>query len=485
MKQTCILILGMHRSGTSALTGVLNLLDVYLGNTLMKANFANEKGYFENDKIFEINEILLSQCDSSWNDTFYNEAKLECIQEVDTLKSIIKKEFEYSNLFAIKDPRLALLFPIYKKVLESLSIDIKIILPYRNPLEVASSLHKRDSMSKEKGMLLWAFYFLLAEKYSRDYDRVFIDFDILMTNPQKIMTIISEKLHIDFNAKYAQHKEKISEFLEPNLKHHNIAMDNLSDSVPLIVKKIVALKENFNHEKTLIEFDALTEELFSYQKLFYNSDIVAVHDELIKTKKYLDTQEKQQKEKLYAKDEALEHVQKLLQEQSDSLQQQQEKLHVKEEALQQCNKLLQEKDEKLQQYQHHEQKHQEALQHFQQLLQEQDKSLQQYQHHEQKQQEELHVKDEALQHLQKLLQEQDDSLQKQKSQEVQQKEKLQVKDKELQHLQKLLQEYKNLKNNLNKKNLMIESLQDELVSVYTSNSWQITRFFRKLKRYFK
>ena len=35
-KQTCILILGMHRSGTSALTGMLNLLDVDLGSELMK-----------------------------------------------------------------------------------------------------------------------------------------------------------------------------------------------------------------------------------------------------------------------------------------------------------------------------------------------------------------------------------------------------------------------------------------------------------------
>jgi len=182
MKQTCILVLGMHRSGTSALTGVLSLLDVYLGSELMPANFSNEKGYFENYVLFRENDRLLSQIDSSWDDIFYDKSKLDLIEETKNLKEIIQKEFKYSKIFAIKDPRLAFLFPIYKNVLEELNIDIKIILPYRNPIEVANSLQKRESMSLEKGMLLWAYHFLLAEKFSRGYKRVFVGFDDLMNN---------------------------------------------------------------------------------------------------------------------------------------------------------------------------------------------------------------------------------------------------------------------------------------------------------------
>ena len=75
MKQTCILVPGMHRSGTSALTGTLYLLDVYLGKDLMPGNFANKKGYFENNTLFKINENLLSQINSSWDDVFFDETK--------------------------------------------------------------------------------------------------------------------------------------------------------------------------------------------------------------------------------------------------------------------------------------------------------------------------------------------------------------------------------------------------------------------------
>ena len=180
MKQTCILILGMHRSGTSALTGVLSMLDVYLGSELMPENEGNEKGYFENDTLYRINKKLLNQMDSSWDDVFFDEEKISNVKSIGELKNKIKKEFEYSNIFAIKDPRIVFLFPVYKRVLEELNINIKIIIPFRNPMEVASSLNKRNNFSCEKGMLLWAYHFLLVEKFSREFERVFIGFNELV-----------------------------------------------------------------------------------------------------------------------------------------------------------------------------------------------------------------------------------------------------------------------------------------------------------------
>jgi hypothetical protein len=69
-KRKCIMVLGMHRSGTSALTGVLGLLDIYLGSELIQADPANSKGYFENSKINTFNEELLNSMDSSWMISF-------------------------------------------------------------------------------------------------------------------------------------------------------------------------------------------------------------------------------------------------------------------------------------------------------------------------------------------------------------------------------------------------------------------------------
>ncbi|KIM07001.1 MAG: hypothetical protein KU28_07440 [Sulfurovum sp. PC08-66] len=365
-KQTCILVLGMHRSGTSALTGVLSLLDVYLGSELMEANFANEKGYFENNILYKINEKLLGQINSSWNDTFYDEEKLENISGLNELKIALKSEFKYANTFAIKDPRLAYLFPIYKKVLKKLRIDIKIILPYRNPLEVANSLKKRDAMPLEKGMLLWAYHFLMAEKFSRGFERVFVNFDELIVNASDVIDTISSKLALDFVDKFNQNKKEIEAFLEPSLKHHNISIENLSNNTPHIVKEVLALKDSFNIENLDNVFDVLREGLFSYQKLFYNSSIlnslsegeVAKHNLQIKIQELNQTthnlQAKEQElnqttHNLHLKEQELNQTVQNLQTKEQELTQTQHNLHLKEQELNQTVQNLQVKEQELNQ----------------------------------------------------------------------------------------------------------------------------------------
>ena len=81
----------MHRCGTSALTGVLSMLDVYLGSELMPENEANIKGYFENNILYPINDRLLDHIGNSWDDIFFDEEKISEVQGVDELKKQIKK----------------------------------------------------------------------------------------------------------------------------------------------------------------------------------------------------------------------------------------------------------------------------------------------------------------------------------------------------------------------------------------------------------
>ena len=67
----CIFVLGMHRSGTSAFMGTLSLLGVGLGLKLMKPNKYNPTGYFENEKIYKLNEQMIGKTSSFWDNIFY------------------------------------------------------------------------------------------------------------------------------------------------------------------------------------------------------------------------------------------------------------------------------------------------------------------------------------------------------------------------------------------------------------------------------
>ena len=308
MKQTCILVVGMHRSGTSALSGTLSILDVYLGEELVPGMEQNVKGFFENAKLNSFNDNLLKKISSSWDDVFYNDQKLDAMLDTSELEEVLRSEFQYSQTFAIKEPRLAYLFPLYIKALINLGIEIKIIIPFRNPLEVAGSLGKRDKFSQEKSLLLWIYNFLLSEKYSRDYPRVFTNFEELIESPEKVINLIDKKLGLNLGGKFENKKDEVFEFLTPRLKHHNISLDNLSGKVPKVIRELVNLVPQLNSDESYKVIDDLRIEVFDYQALFYNSDIIGSIQELTETKQELQSKDQElieTKQELQSKDQEL------------------------------------------------------------------------------------------------------------------------------------------------------------------------------------
>ncbi len=324
MKQTCILVLGMHRSGTSALTGMLNLLDISLGENLLKANIDNKKGFFENSDLVNINNDLLTQVESKWDDVFFKKESLKKIKNKNKLKQFIKQAFKNDEIFAIKDPRLGYLFPIYEEVLKSLGIDIKIIIPYRNPLDVAKSLNKRNNFSIEKGLFLWGYHLISSEIFTRNYPRVFINFNELLENSKSIVKFIEKKLNLNLQNSYIQNKKLIDDFLDPKLKHHN-TLKITEKNVPQILFNIWKLKQKFNSRNIISEFDDIGDEFFSYHDFFYNKDIVKSFKN---SREKLKQEHNLNEERFYD----LQETQKLLKEAQLSLQE-------KNETIQTTNKL--------------------------------------------------------------------------------------------------------------------------------------------------
>jgi len=122
MMQKCILVLGMHRSGTSALSGLLNIMGVYQGLDLLPPSNANRKGFFENKHILDFNEKVFYEHNSSSDDIFFSDKHLMIDKYAKELKSLIAEAFGDVRCFSIKDPRICLLFPIYEKALTDMGI---------------------------------------------------------------------------------------------------------------------------------------------------------------------------------------------------------------------------------------------------------------------------------------------------------------------------------------------------------------------------
>jgi len=269
--KTAYFILGMHRSGTSALGGVLNIMGLEFGSDLMKANKSNPKGYFENNFVYRLNKRILSENSSRWDDYSFNISNIDSEKKtiyIKEAKKIIKQEFRYSKKFAIKDPRICLLFPIWEQACLDLNIKIKILLPFRNPKEVALSLKKRDSFSMEKGLLLWTHYFLSAEYVSRSYERLFIAFDDLLGNKEAI-----ERLYTFVEVKKKNQLKRIDEFLDSNIKNNNLPLENFTNLTPMFLQNLIEILKESKFDN-LDKIDAIRNDFIFSLEMFHHKELV-------------------------------------------------------------------------------------------------------------------------------------------------------------------------------------------------------------------
>jgi hypothetical protein len=274
--RTCILILGMHRSGTSAVAGCFSALGYNMGNQLFPPDKPNEKGYFENVLINQFNDSLLSTLYARWHDTLFLPQNWYLNEQVQKRKpeliSILKSEFGEKEDFVIKDPRISVLLPFYEEVFNDLNIIPKVIINFRNPFEVSKSLKKRDNLSSSKSLLLWMDATLKAEEHSRTMDRVFLEYDSLLKDVINTLKTISDILRLDI--KFDNDKKPVlNSFVEKKLKHHtpdnkNVDTNNINLVIQLfkILQRIDLKPITAKNESDIIDINKLFYSAFR----FYN-----------------------------------------------------------------------------------------------------------------------------------------------------------------------------------------------------------------------
>ena len=289
-----IIVLGMHRSGTSVCAGILNLLGVDLGQNMLATQYDNPQGYFENSQIWRINENIFKSFHLTWDDaTFLPEKWWEspCIAHLyqDAL-NVLSIEFVNSRLFAIKDPRLCRTLPFWQIVFNQFNIKQHYIIPLRHPLEIAHSLKTRNSFSTEKSLIIWMMYMLEAEYYTRDNARVFYSFDDLVNNANITMQRIFNTLNLKQPLEYEHINDKIDQYITPQEKHHSYFVE--STQVDIINEFHTSLQnlsnESIDECSELLKIDKIRDQFYRLHRLFYNPELMPIlsASSALKSRKY-------------------------------------------------------------------------------------------------------------------------------------------------------------------------------------------------------
>lgn len=231
-ERTAILVLGMHRSGTSAVTRVLSLLGATLPERLMPRAEGNPVGYFEPMEIVSIHERLLASADTEWSDwgafpqDWYRSGSREAF--LGELTEAVIRNYGDDGLFLVKDPRLLRFVPLWRDLLTGLRVRPAAVLPFRNPIEVALSLKRRDGFPQEHGFLLWLRHVLDAEFHSRDLVRAFVSYDRLLDQKRMATYGLIESLPFDWPRKTSAAFDEIAQFLDGKLRRNTASRDDLS-----------------------------------------------------------------------------------------------------------------------------------------------------------------------------------------------------------------------------------------------------------------
>ena len=235
-ERRAVFVLGMHRSGTSAVTRVLNLLGVELGQGLMAASPDNERGYWEHLAIVQEHHQLLEALGSSWDDVralppdwTKNPAAVGAAHR---LRAIVEREFNATPLWGLKDPRLCRLLPLWLPLLRAMRITPHFVLVLRHPAEVAASLAKRDRKGSAAAALLWLRHMLEAERATRGLPRTVVNFSALLENPQNWSAEfrrVAAECGLEWSNDYQAVDAAVSAFLSPDLRHHQIATKDGTD----------------------------------------------------------------------------------------------------------------------------------------------------------------------------------------------------------------------------------------------------------------
>ena len=303
MKKKLSVVLGMHRSGTSLITRSLGTLGFQFGDTLMQSvKGNNDKGFWEDLDIYELNEEILDYCNKKWwsiepisnqdvNNLIHNGFQSKAI-------SLINEKVKNVNLLGLKDPRIAKLFKFWSTVFEKVDAEITYIFALRNPMSVAYSLQKRDGIEFCHSYLAWTDHCLSILGSLRGKNWITVEYEKIIVNTDEELGRLSE---LTGQAKVNEELREFKNiFIDKTLQHTHFTLEDcencqeMPDLCREIYKNLAHNQINGSTDESLHlleiinrwdgeflkmypickSFDIFTERIFEYRK----NQIIAVSE---------------------------------------------------------------------------------------------------------------------------------------------------------------------------------------------------------------
>ena len=222
-KPNIILVLGMHRSGTSLIAQLISKLGVNIGDKLVPANEFNPDGFWEYKPLVDFHDKLLGENANTWYapiNTIDTEQLLEKYE--DEARSLVKQMDQSGKDWCWKDPRMPFFLDFWNQILSERQVNCLVV--YRHPFNVVSSLKRRDNFPVSVSMALWEltslyiFNFLLKKK-----SFIIIGYEKIINNTkeecERLLQFLNDTVYISRKKNLT---DDILKLVKPSLNHHRL-----------------------------------------------------------------------------------------------------------------------------------------------------------------------------------------------------------------------------------------------------------------------
>jgi hypothetical protein len=277
-RKTAVMVLGMHRSGTSSLAGAMIRLGGAAPLTLLPPADDNPTGFWESKVLMTLNDEILTAGGSYWQDWRQFEPRRVDAAAAFALKgrarSALAAEFGDASLAVIKDPRMCRLMPFWSPVFREANWSVRPVLQLRSPLEVALSLNRRDGIPLGLGCLIWLRHVLDADAGTRGMRRAVVDWNDFLSGPRRTLERVGEQLGVIWPRSSEGVFAEIAEFVSADLRRQRATDSDLrvhpavNDLVREVYAAVQELVDDPTSEKVGRTLGSLGERLEGAARIF-------------------------------------------------------------------------------------------------------------------------------------------------------------------------------------------------------------------------
>ena len=223
--RTAVVVLGMHRSGTSALTRALSLAGFALPRRLLSGTEDNLEGFWEPTCVVALNERVLAALGQDWTSIGvipphrFEEPGIAALRA--EAGAILREDYGDARHFVVKDPRIARLIPFWNPVFRAAGARPCFVHPVRNPVDVARSLARRNGFGQTRSLLMWIEHTLAVLQAAHDAPVAFVDFEALLARPSASVEGVLRRLGLGVSLS-EEARQALDGAVRPALRHHHV-----------------------------------------------------------------------------------------------------------------------------------------------------------------------------------------------------------------------------------------------------------------------